>query len=142
MISICCQSLPFFRKICERILPYKGDREYQYYLDGLKVNGKRKRIFFKTEKAAIEELKKRRKQIRKEGEEGAAISADLRVLAAKAEKLLAPYGNLYGMLSSTTLRFWNHGKASCRYQFLPLSIRRPRSETSFRRHILRTLSSG
>jgi hypothetical protein len=31
-----------------RILPYKGDRDYQYYLDGLKVNGKRKRLFFKT----------------------------------------------------------------------------------------------
>jgi hypothetical protein len=28
-----------------RILPYKGDRDYQYYLDGLKVNGNRKRLF-------------------------------------------------------------------------------------------------
>jgi hypothetical protein len=27
-----------------RILPYKGNRDYQYYLDGLKVNGKRKRL--------------------------------------------------------------------------------------------------
>jgi integrase len=30
-----------------RILPYKGDRDYQYYLDGLKVNGKRKRLSFR-----------------------------------------------------------------------------------------------
>ena len=53
-----------------RIVPYNGDRDYQYYLDGLKVNGKRKRLFFKTEKEAAEELKKRKKQIRKEGEDG------------------------------------------------------------------------
>ena len=68
-----------FREICEpkrmarrelRILPYKGDKDYQYYLDGLKVNGKRKRLFFKTEREALEELKKRGKQLRKEGEEG------------------------------------------------------------------------
>src|SRR5260370_42462748 len=59
-----------------QILPYKGDRDYQYYLDGPKVNGNRKRLFFKTEKEALEELKKRGKQLRKEGEEGQAISAD------------------------------------------------------------------
>ena len=28
-----------------RILPYNGNRGYHYYLDGLKVNGKRKRLF-------------------------------------------------------------------------------------------------
>ncbi len=75
-----------------RILPYKGDRDYQYYLDGLKVNGKRKRLFFKTEKEALEELKKRGKQLRKEGEEGQAISADLRILAAKCAERLTPFG--------------------------------------------------
>jgi integrase len=75
-----------------RIVPYNGEREYQYYLDGLKVNGKRQRLFFKTEKEAVEELKKRKKQIRKEGEDGQAISADLRVLAGKCEQRLAPFG--------------------------------------------------
>ena len=73
-----------------RILTYKGDRDYQYYLDGLKVNGKRKRLFFKTEKKALEELKKRGKQLRKEGEEGQAISADLRILADSALRGLRP----------------------------------------------------
>jgi hypothetical protein len=73
-----------------RILPYKGDKDYQYYVDGLKVNGKRKRLFFKTEKEVLEELKKRGKQLRKEGEEGQAISADLRILAAKCAERLKP----------------------------------------------------
>jgi hypothetical protein len=49
---------------------YKGDRNYQYYLGGLKVNGKRNRLFLNTEKEALEELKKRGKQLCKEGKEG------------------------------------------------------------------------
>jgi hypothetical protein len=75
-----------------RILPYKGDRNYQYYLDGLKVNGKRNRLFFRTEKEALEELKKRGKQLRKEGEEGQAISAGLRISAAKCAERPTPFG--------------------------------------------------
>jgi hypothetical protein len=39
-----------------RILPYTGSRDYHYYLDGLGVNGKRKRLFSKTEAEAKEEL--------------------------------------------------------------------------------------
>jgi hypothetical protein len=30
-----------------RIVPYNGNRAYKYYLDGYKVNGKRRRLFFK-----------------------------------------------------------------------------------------------
>jgi hypothetical protein len=33
-----------------RIIPYTGKRAYQYYIDGLKVNGKRQRLFFKRRK--------------------------------------------------------------------------------------------
>jgi hypothetical protein len=61
---ILCRLLPVVAKIWEiweqrrmarrtlRILPYKGSRDYHYYLDGLKVNGKRKRLFFTTEAEA------------------------------------------------------------------------------------------
>jgi hypothetical protein len=61
-----------------RILPYKGNRGYHYYLDGLKVNGKRKRLFFTTEAEAKEELKKWEKRVRKVGEEALAISQEKR----------------------------------------------------------------
>jgi hypothetical protein len=30
-------------------VPYNGNRAYKYYLDGYKVNGKRKGLFFKGE---------------------------------------------------------------------------------------------
>ena len=74
-----------------RILPYKGNRGYHYYLDGLKVNGKRKRLFFTTEAEAKEALKKWDRRIRKEGEDALAISQDLRILAAKCAKRLEPF---------------------------------------------------
>src|SRR5271165_3803444 len=48
-----------------RILPYKGNRDYHYYLDGLKVNGKRRRLFFTSEAEAKEELKKWDKRVRR-----------------------------------------------------------------------------
>jgi hypothetical protein len=40
-----------------RILPYKGNRGYHYYLDGLKVNGKRKRLFFTSEEESKRNLR-------------------------------------------------------------------------------------
>lgn len=75
-----------------RILPYRGAKNYGFYIDGLKVNGKRKRLFFHTEKEALVELKRLERQLRIEGEQGAGISADLRIDAAQAAKRLAPFG--------------------------------------------------
>ena len=74
-----------------RILPDKGSRDHHYYLDALKVNGKRKRLFFTTEAEAKEELKKWDRRIRKEGEDALAISQELRILAAKCAKSLEPF---------------------------------------------------
>jgi hypothetical protein len=77
-----CLSLPVvanFRELSERqpksgqqlrLIPYNGNRAYKYYLDGYKVNGK---------------------QQRKEGQDGLDIPLDLRVLAAKAARRLAPF---------------------------------------------------
>ena len=75
-----------------RILPYRGAKNYGFYIDGLKVNGKRKRLFFHTEKEALAELKRLEKQLRIEGEQGASISADIRIEAAQANARLAPFG--------------------------------------------------
>jgi hypothetical protein len=46
-----------------RILPYTGERAYQYYIDGLKVNEKRQRLF-KDEKSAKAKLKELTKKAR------------------------------------------------------------------------------
>jgi len=55
-----------------RILPYTGKRAYQYYIDGLKVNGRRHRLFFKDWGSANKKLKELTRKTRKEGEDALA----------------------------------------------------------------------
>lgn len=67
-----------------RIVPYNGNKAYKYYLDGYKVNGKRKRLFFKDIAAANRKLAELAKRQKKEGKDGFDISLELRVMAVKA----------------------------------------------------------
>ncbi len=75
-----------------RIKEYKGTGAYQCYLDGLKVSGKRKRLFFRSTADAEAELKRLSRQHRREGEEGMAISSETRNLAAQCMRKLEPFG--------------------------------------------------
>ena len=61
-----------------RIVPYNGNRAYKYYLDGYKVNGKRKRLFFKDVAAANRKLTELAKRQKKEGQDGLDISLESR----------------------------------------------------------------
>ena len=74
-----------------RIVPYNGNRAYKYYLDGYKVNGKRKRIFFKDQAAADRKLAELARRQNKEGQDGLDVPLDVRVMAAKAARRLAPF---------------------------------------------------
>jgi integrase len=64
---------------------------YTHYIDG-KIDGKRRRIFFKSEREAKAHLKRLVGQIRIEGEKGLSLAAADRILAAQAAELLRPYG--------------------------------------------------
>jgi hypothetical protein len=75
-----------------RIVPYVGNRGYVVYLDGYKVNGRRKRLYFTSEKAAEKKLAELTKQQKKEGTAGLDVPLELRVLASKAAKRLEPFG--------------------------------------------------
>jgi integrase len=66
-------------------------RYYTHYIDG-KIDGKRRRIFFKSEREAKAALKRLVGQIRIEGEKGLSLAAGDRILAAQAAELLRPYG--------------------------------------------------
>jgi integrase len=74
-----------------RIVPYAGHKGYQCYLDGWKVNGKRKRLYFKDEVAAAKKLAELAKQHKQEGQAGLDVPLELRVMAVKAAKRLAPF---------------------------------------------------
>lgn len=60
-------------------------------IDGVRVNGHRKRPLFKTETAAKQELVRIKTKIAREGAEALNLSDSLRVLAIQAERTLKPY---------------------------------------------------
>ena len=68
-----------------RIVPYAGTR-LPSYLDGWKVNGKRKRLYFKDEAAAAKKLAELAKQQKKEGQAGLDVPLELRVMGVKAAR--------------------------------------------------------
>jgi integrase len=75
-----------------RIVPVSNNPYYSFCVDGIKTDGKRKRIFCRTEKEAKAELKRIDAQLRREGEAGLDVSDATRVLGKEASELLAPYG--------------------------------------------------
>src|SRR6201995_1261821 len=62
-----------------------------WMIDGVRVNGKRKRPLFKTETAAKQELVRIKTKIAREGAEALNLSDSLRVMALQAERTLKPY---------------------------------------------------
>jgi integrase len=74
-----------------RIVQNNSNPRYPFYIDGYKVEGKRRRLFFTDEKAARAGLKALEIQIRAAGEDAAALSVEFRVLARQAAALLEPY---------------------------------------------------
>ena len=73
-----------------RIVPIFNNDRYTHLIDG-KLDGKRKRIFFASEKEAKTELKRLENQLRQEGEKGLSLADTDRVLAVEAAELLRPF---------------------------------------------------
>jgi integrase len=74
-----------------RIVQNNSNPRYPFYIDGYKVDGKRRRLFFTDQKAAKAGLKQLEIEIRAVGEDAAALSVEFRALALQAAALLAPY---------------------------------------------------
>jgi integrase len=61
-------------------------------IEGLRVGGKRKRLFFRTKTAAEQELFRIKTKISREGREALALSDELRVQALSVARQLEPFG--------------------------------------------------
>ena len=100
-VFLCCLKIANNWKVCEqrrmsrhkshlRILPCR-QRNYRFYLDGLYINGKRRRMFFKTRVAAESELERLKILQRQQGQAGLNLSETVRGLAVECTNLLARY---------------------------------------------------
>ena len=79
-----------------RIVPIDWHPRYSYAIAGLKVNGKRKRLYFKSAPEAKTELDRLKIKARQQGEAGLNLSDALRAEAAEATRRLKPYGKRIG----------------------------------------------
>jgi hypothetical protein len=75
-----------------RIVPITWHPRYSYVIAGLRVNGKRKRLFFETARAAEEELRNLQIKARRQGQAGLDMSDALRAMAVGCARQLKPHG--------------------------------------------------
>src|SRR5438128_1648439 len=76
-----------------RVTPYShADRPHLKFVVSSHVAGKRERRFFETKKEADSFVQLKEVELLNQGREGATFSTESRVLAQRAEALLAPYG--------------------------------------------------
>jgi integrase len=75
-----------------RIVSVNWHPRYRYAIAGLKVDGKRRRLFFETAREAEEELGRLKIKARRHGQAGLDISDDLRAQAVDCARRLEPFG--------------------------------------------------
>jgi integrase len=88
-----------------RIAPVNWHPRYKYSIGGLRVNGKRKRLFFETEAAAQAELRALQIKARRQGQAGLDIPDALRAMAVDCAGRLKPYGKT---LADATVFYLHH----------------------------------
>lgn len=74
-----------------RVKEYPHSTTARYVIEGLRVNGKRKRLFFRTKAEADLELARIKKKKFREGEDALSISDSLRIMARDCDALLEPF---------------------------------------------------
>jgi hypothetical protein len=75
-----------------RVAQYHGSETSKYVIEGLRINGKRTRRFFRNQRAAKAWLRKTVARIRKEGEGAIEMPDQLRVDALSCAERLKPFG--------------------------------------------------
>jgi integrase len=85
-----CESLPV-KKPTLRVKEYLHSTTARYVIEGLRVGGKRKRLFFRTRGEADLELARIKTKRNREGADALAIPDSLRIEARDCAVLLGPY---------------------------------------------------
>src|ERR1700693_2417752 len=75
-----------------RVVEYKHSKTARWVIEGIRVKGKRKRLFFKTREAANQELTRTKTKLRREGEDALQLPDSLRTMALEVSRDLEPFG--------------------------------------------------
>jgi integrase len=77
-------------KLC--VKEYRHSSTARYVIEGLRMGGKRKRLFFRTRSEADRELARIKIKYVREGQDALAVSDSLRIMARDGALMLAPFG--------------------------------------------------
>ena len=88
-----------------RVKEYPHSLTARFVIEGLRVNGKRRRLFFRTKAEADLELARIKKKRVREGEDALSISDSLRIMARDCAAVLAPFSKT---IQDATAFYLNH----------------------------------
>jgi integrase len=91
-----------------RVKEYPHSPTARYVIEGLRVGGKRKRLFFRTRAEALLELARIKTKRTREGADALAIPDSLRIMARDCAALLAPHA---ATIAEATRFYLEHRKA-------------------------------
>jgi hypothetical protein len=116
-----------------RIVEYRHSATAKYVIEGVRVNGKRKRYFFKTKSDAEQELIRLKIKQRKEGENALSLSDSVRVVALEYSEKLKPFGKTIQDACEFYLRYLRDAQRSISVsdliaEYLATQVRLKRSQ--------------
>jgi hypothetical protein len=119
-----------------RIVEYRHSATAKYVIQGVRVNGKRKRLFFATKERAQAELARFKVKQRKEGENALRLADSLRIMALECAEELKPFGKTVRDATDFYLKYLRDAQQSISVdaliqEFLGKQKRLNRSQTHF-----------
>jgi integrase len=95
-----------------RIVEYRHSATAKYVIEGVRVNGKRKRLFFRTKTKADKELARLKIKRNREGENALRLSDTLRIMALDCAEKLKPFGKSLEDATNYYLKFLRESERS------------------------------
>lgn len=105
-----------------RIEPYRHSATSRFVVEGLRINGKRVRKFFKTKKAASTFVHETKIKLANEGLSALTIGDDLRIMAVQCAEQLSPYGKTLADATAYYLDHLQRTERSCTFTELVASF--------------------
>lgn len=105
-----------------RIEPYRHSATSPFVVEGLRINGKRVRKFFKTKKDATTWIDETKVKIANEGLSALTIGDDVRVMAVQCADQLRPYGKTLADATAFYIGHLKQTERSCTFAELVASF--------------------
>ena len=85
-----------------KVVEYKHSKTARWVIEGIRVNGKRRRLFFKTQTAAEQELTRIKTKQKREGQDALQLSDSVRIMALEVSRDLRPFDKTLPMPAIST----------------------------------------